>query len=224
MLTKKNQDLSTVKGRLLAFIAHKGISQVEFTAMLGVSPAYIAAMRKSLSHDKLLRLNTIFPDLNRDWLLYGTGEMLLPSADECDEPTEDITLYSVPLLPVAAYAGNLQMWNTSIALKDCERIISPVKGADYAIRISGDSMEPKLQNGATVLIKRINDEAFIPWGNPMVFDTENGVLVKDIFPDDDPLYLQAHSENPRYPSIRIPKSSIYGLYRVMGAITVFNTL
>ena len=37
---------------------------------------YITSMRKGFGADKLKNVLTAFPDLNRDWLLYGEGEML----------------------------------------------------------------------------------------------------------------------------------------------------
>ncbi len=223
MTKNKEYDLSTVKGRLLTYLRHKKISQSRFAELLGVSSTYIGAMRKGLSLEKQERLAEIFPDLNREWLNYGTGEMTLDTR-EAAEGRDPVIGYEVPMLPVSAYAGNLQMWSNSVSLRDCEKIVAPIQGADFAIRISGDSMEPRFHDGAIILIKRINDKAFIPWGNPMVIDTENGVLVKDIFPGEDKSHLEARSENKNYPSLQIPVTSIYGIYRIIGAVSLFNTL
>ncbi len=224
MSKNKDFDTSTVKGRLLCFLNEKRLSQSEFGRILGVAPTYVGAMRKSLSTDKVARLTRAFPDLNRDWLLYGEGEMLKDPYDN-DDSLIETARYEVPLLPVAAYAGSLQMWSQSVELRDCEKIVSPVPGADFAIRISGDSMEPKLHDGSTILIKRINEKAFIPWGNPMVIDSENGVLVKDVYPGTrGSAYIEARSANPKYPPIDVPTSSIYGLYRVMGTVNIFSTI
>lgn len=224
MPKNKDFDTSTVKGRLLCFLSEKRLSQSEFGRILGVAPTYVGAMRKSLSADKVARLTRAFPDLNREWLLYGEGEMIkdpTADADAAAEPNE----YEVPLLPVSAFAGNLQMWSQAVALKDCERMVSPVRGADFAIRITGDSMEPLLHDGSTILIKRINEKAFIPWGNPMVIDSENGVLVKDVFPSEHGrAFIEARSVNPKYPPLTIPTDSIYGLYRVMGCVRLFSTI
>lgn len=223
MPKNREYDTTTVKGRLLCFLNEKRLSQSEFSRILGVAPTYVGAIRKSLSAEKVARLTRAFPDLNRDWLLYGEGEMFK------EHPIENATAieagdYEVPLLPVSAYAGNLQMWSQGVALKDCEKIISPVRGADFAIRITGDSMEPLLHDGSTILIKRINEKAFIPWGNPMVIDSENGVLVKDVFPSErGRSYIEARSLNPKYPPLTIPAESIYGLYRVMGSFRLFST-
>lgn len=216
---------STVKGRLLEYLKSKKISQTEFTRNLGVSTTYIGAMRKGIPADKIKKIGQLYPDLNKDWLLYGDGEMIVDPTLSGSRPTE----YETLLLPVEAFAGNLQMWSRGVAERDCKRIISPVSGADFAIPVKGDSMEPQFHDGSTLLIKRINERAFIPWGYPMVIDTENGVLLKKVYPanpddfDSPQPYIVAKSVNPDYPPMKIPTDSIYGLYRVMGSVELFPT-
>ena len=51
---------------------------------------------------------------------------------------------TVPLLPTSARAGTLADFAQTVTEYDCERIISPVKGADYAIQVTGDSMAPEM--------------------------------------------------------------------------------
>lgn len=215
---------SPVKARLLQFLKEKRLSQTEFTKSIGVSATYIGAMRKSLSADKVMKIRERYPELNTTWLLYGEGEMLVKAA--VAEKRSDVPEgYEVPLLPVAAFAGNLQSWSDGYALSQCEKIVAPVKGVDFAIRLSGDSMEPVLHNGSTLFIKRINEKAFLPWGNMMVVDTENGVLVKAIYPiPEAPNAIEARSVNPKYPPIRIPGESIFGIYRILSTTTAYSTL
>lgn len=216
------KDLTTVKGRLQEYLRHKGLTQAEFAKRLGVSSTYVAAMRKSVSNEKMREIEEQFPDLNRDWLLYGSGAMLRQTP-ACGDCAEDV--YEVPLLPVSAFAGNLQMWSEGVMPEDCSRVVSPVKGADFAIPVCGDSMEPDFHDGTTVLIKKINERAFIPWGNAMVIDTENGVLIKDIYPDEEnPENIKAVSRNSKYPPIHIPKDSVIGLYRVVCSLRIFSTM
>ncbi|MBD5370531.1 MAG: S24 family peptidase [Bacteroides sp.] len=211
---------SPVKQRLLEFLAYKRISQVEFTRAIGVASSYVAAMRRSISDKKIARIRETYPDLNTDWLLYGEGPMLREGARHHDSRDS-----MVPLLPVAAYAGHLDQWANGYRLDDCEMIRSPYDQCDMAIRVSGDSMEPELHDGATLYIKRINDKLFIPWGSKMVIDTENGVLVKCVYPaESSPDCIEARSVNPAYPPIEIPKYGIYGLYRILGTSRTFSTL
>lgn len=223
----ENNMEDSVKNRLLALLKAKHISQAEFSRRLGVSPAYIATIRKSISPQKVQAIMEIFPDLNREWLLYGEGEMFEESGGRMPDLSKG---YVVPLLPVDAFAGGLQLWSQGVELADCEKIVSPVPGADFAIRLSGDSMEPVFRNGSILFIKKINERAFIPWGNPMVIDTENGVLVKLIYPVDkepdeyEEEEVEARSYNPEYPPFRIPVNSIFGIYRVLTSIVQYSTI
>ena len=224
-MTPDKYDLSTVKGRLMTYLKKKRITQAEFCSRLGVASTYIGVIRKSIPAEKVNRIAQIYPDLNRDWLLYGEGEMLRGSA--CDEDPRHLLQeagYLVPLLPVRAFAGNITAWSQSVKPEDCEKVVSPIQGADFAIRISGDSMEPEFPDGTIILIKRIDEKAFIPWGHTMVVDSTNGILLKDIYPSEKGTkYMEARSINTKYPPFEIPQECIYGLYRVIGKLSTYSS-
>lgn len=216
---------SGVKQRLLDYLYYKRISQVEFARILGVSNAYIGAMRRSISDEKIKKIRELFPDLNTNWLLYGDGEMLLED-DKEDKAFKDLKARGyklVPLLPAAAYAGNIQAYSEGVNRKDCEMMLTEVRGAEMVIRVSGRSMEPDIPDGSYLFLAKINDRAFIPWGHPLVVDTENGVVVKCLYPIDEE-EVEARSYNPAYPPFRISTDGIYGLYRILASMTVHTTM
>lgn len=72
--------MSGVKSRVLAFIDYKGIKMKEFEAMADLSSGYVTSMRKGFGERKLNNVLIAFPELNRDWLLFGEGSMLKPTA------------------------------------------------------------------------------------------------------------------------------------------------
>ncbi len=130
----------------------------------------------------------------------------------------------VPILPVEAMAGSLQGYSEGVALRDCRKIKSPVQGADWAIQISGDSMEPDYKNGSYLFIKKMSG-GFIPWGQTLVVDTLDGVVVKDIYPiDGTDAVIEARSKNTKYPPFRIDTSCILGMYRVLGGSFINSTI
>lgn len=219
--------VETVKDRLLRFLRAEGISNSQFSRDMGVSAAYLGAMRKSMPEVKVAKMMQVYPHLNRDWLLYGEGEMYRngPRNEITPDAASALTGYAVPLLPVEAFAGTLQEWSEGVSEEDCQKVIAPFKGADMAIHVTGDSMEPNIPNGATIFIKKIIDRSFIPWGNPMVIDTRNGVLVKVVHPSDEgDEFIEAHSYNEKYPPIRIPQNSILGLYRVLATVSTSTVM
>ena len=221
-MASDNLELSTVKGRLLSYLKEKRVSQTEFCRALGVAPTYIGVMRKSIPADKVNKIISLYPDLNRDWLLNGEGHMY--QKDDSNPMTYlQEEGYLVPLLPVTAFAGNITAWSQTVNAADCEKVISPVRGVDYAIRISGDSMEPDFNDGSIVLIKKIDDKIFVPWGHPMIVDSYNGVLFKDVFPGKKKSTIEAKSINAKYPPIEIPMDCVYGLYRVVATLRTFSS-
>ncbi|MCH5226057.1 MAG: helix-turn-helix transcriptional regulator [Muribaculaceae bacterium] len=208
--------MGTVKERLQQFLKAEGVSGSEFSRKMGLSPAYLASMRKSMPEEKVERLMEIFPQLNRDWLLYGEGEMYRQElVDKGLEPYK-FHQHLVPLVPTQASAGALSLYAEGVSPEDCRRVYSPERGASIAIEVKGDSMEPNIHDGTMLFLQKINDKAFIPWGSPLVLDTENGSVVKMIFPSpkgDD--FLEARSYNKDYPPYQIPVESIIGIYRII---------
>lgn len=67
---------TTIKDRTIEFVKHKGITMKTFEQRCGLSSGYVTSMRKGFGSDKLSNVLTAFPELNRDWLLYGEGEMI----------------------------------------------------------------------------------------------------------------------------------------------------
>ena len=67
---------SAVKQRLVHFIKFMHLTQKAFEDRCGMSNGYVANIRKGIGDDKLLNIVQQFPQLNREWLLYGEGEML----------------------------------------------------------------------------------------------------------------------------------------------------
>ncbi len=67
---------SAVKQRLVHFIKFMHLTQKAFEDRCGMSNGYVANIRKGIGDDKLLNIVQQFPQLNREWLLFGEGEML----------------------------------------------------------------------------------------------------------------------------------------------------
>ncbi|MDE6654372.1 MAG: hypothetical protein K2K37_08315 [Muribaculaceae bacterium] len=172
------------------------------------------------------RIITAFPDISRVWLLTGEGKMKVGDMPEMSSSEVRSRIKEVPLLPISAIAGPIKAYyEDGVDMSSCSKIVSPNLNAELALPVTGDSMEPMFADGSIVFIKKINEEAFIPWGHPMVLDTENGIFIKTIMPDEEnPTYIWAQSLNPKYPSMHIPKYCISGYYRVLNVIKSFTTM
>lgn len=71
---------TTVKQRLVQFIRFMHLTQKAFEERCGMSNGYVANIRRGIGNEYLQSIAQQFPQLNRDWLVYGEGEMLRPSA------------------------------------------------------------------------------------------------------------------------------------------------
>lgn len=65
-----------VKDRVYEFVKFKGITMRKFEEICGLSSGYVSSMRHNFGKDKLANVLTQFPELSREWLLFGDGEML----------------------------------------------------------------------------------------------------------------------------------------------------
>ena len=205
----------TVKDRLTKFRQYKKLGQGKFEKLSGLSNGYLTQLRKAPGSEKLQKILCAFPDLNRTWLLTGEGEMItgVQTEQTTQSSTDDIHLN--PLLPVSAQGGSFNDFVVSIKESSCEKIISPIKGADYAMSVSGESMAPEYPSGSQILIKRINEKAFIDWGRVYVLDTCNGTVIKRLFPSDTADKVVCRSINPEFPPFEVLLSDVYAVYRVL---------
>lgn len=80
----------SVKERIIEFVKAKQITVREFERKSDLSNGYVNAMRKGLGAEKLENVLSAFPDLSRDWLLYGEGPMLAPGNGSDLPPSSSI--------------------------------------------------------------------------------------------------------------------------------------
>ena len=142
---------------------------------------------------------------------------LFASANGLDRPerTEQDQTESVLVIPYGARGGTIGDFVDGVHDYDCEKVLSPVKGADYAMEVTGDSMSPDFPSGSRILIKKIDETAFIAWNEVYVLDTPNGAVIKRIRRTEDPAVIECVSINPAYQPYRIERDFIRGWYRVL---------
>lgn len=195
----------SVKQRLIRYLKYKGIGQNKFEGIAGISSGYISNLKNAPGTNHLLKILNAAPDLNRDWLLTGAGEMLnTPTiAEEENNPSA--------MLPESSFkfaAGQTQLINGNEEinrywyLPDCT-------DCDAVAPVSGTSMLPTLPPGCFVALKRIhisdNNPNTIPFGQIfgiVVEDEQTGeyhgmikVLRRHKDPDMAAKYWIAHSLN-----------------------------
>lgn len=210
--------MTDIGNKLKEYFDNKGITQSEIAEKLGVSKAYVNALftgKRAFGKKQAEAWVNLF-GLSASWLLTGEGEMLNGvQAEQTIQPSTESDIHLIPLLPVSAQGGSLNDFVVSIKDSSCEKIISPIKGADYAMSVSGESMAPEYPSGSQILIKRIDEKAFIDWGRVYVLDTCNGTVIKRLFPSETADKVLCKSINPEFPPFEVSLSDVYAVYRVL---------
>lgn len=181
-------------------------TQGDFATMLGISERSLSAAKNGkdgyLTDSLISRIKTLMERLQ-------DGDV--------DTSAKKGT---IPVIPTEAVAGTLGEFADSIHLYECERMISPIKGADYAIKVHGDSMSPEYPSESIVLIKKVDEKAFLEWGKVYVLDTVNGAVIKKIRKTENDNEVECVSINPNYQPFRINYSFIHGWYRVLMVLSL----
>ena len=201
-------------------------SQRDFASLMELNESTIS---KALRGDERYLTDSLMDRL--DWLMkrtvgihsYVDTQLPQPSTKhEFSLPLkeESVSLFTLPVIPTKAMAGTLGEFTNSIHEYDCEQMISPIKGADYAIKVCGDSMNPEIPNGSQILIKKILEEQFIEWGKVFCLDTQNGAIIKKVFPTTNPEVVECRSVNPEFPPFQVNVKYINGWYRVLMVLSM----
>lgn len=226
----------TIKERILTFIESEGIKKNAFFQETGIQASNFKG-KNILSQpgsDMLVKILSIYPKLSAEWLMTGRGNML--SSDNSDnavrqtpEPAAkrvmDDGKEGIPLIPLDAVAGFPATDSSYAYMENCERYIIPEfqdKGADFIIRVSGDSMIPLYYSGDLIACHKIHDIRFFQWGTVYVLETSQGVLVKRVMESiehDDCILCASENDTVHRPFL-LPKDDIRSMSTIVGLIRI----
>ena len=181
-------------------------TQGDLAALIGVSNKSISAAKNG----------------NETYLTENLLSKIEAAVNYHTAPTtdEELEREMIPVLPTDARAGTLAEFSESVEAFNCERMVSPIRGADFAMQVTGDSMSPEYPSGSVIICKKINEKAFIEWGKVFVLDTDNGAVIKSVRKTEDDNEVECVSLNPAYQPFRINTNYINGWYRVLMVLSL----
>lgn len=220
------------KERIKYYCKEIGINISDFERNICASNGYVNSISKGIGEDKLRLILEKYPKISLEWLLLGTGPMLKEiSYAEGAVSKESTSKYKVtastegamPLIPVAAMAGfNGVDVDGVMPSSDYDYYKIPGMNGDLLVSVAGESMQPKLLSGDIIACKSIDLSTcqYIQWGRVYVLDSNQGPMVKYLFPDSsNEDVIICHSENAgHFPDFKIPKSDIRKLFLVTGLV------
>lgn len=199
------------------YLVEHGLTMTEVAARLGCSQQAVSNQLsgRKIGENVARKWAEAF-GFNLVYLMTGEGSLIAPGVTLM-AAAKSVEPHTVPLLPIFAQAGSLTGWSEGVKEVECERVISPVKDIDLAVRVFGESMYPDIQNGSVAYVRRINPNAFIEWGRPHLLDTVNGPVLKFLTPGSDDGHIKCISANhdPMYAPFEVAKDDILGVYRVV---------
>lgn len=195
-----------IVAEIKAYLRRNDISITDAAARLGVSQQAVSNQLSGRKFGANVARNWAESfGFNAAFLMTGEGTL----EKDGTAPAPD----TVPIVPYAVRGGALQGFSEGVEEWECERITSPIRGAELAFEVTGDSMAPGFPAGARVLLKRV--KSVIAWGEVHVIDTVDGPVLKRIDQTDDPDTFILRSDNPAYQPIRIGREDIRGVWRVL---------
>lgn len=202
-------DAKQITNDVRAYFAQENMTMAQVAERLGVTPPAVTNQLSGRPFSaKMARRYADEFGLNFDYLLNGVGHLL--------EADESMPNHTVPLVPFAVRGGaSLNDITEGVTDAQCERITSPVRGAEIAMEVVGDSMAPGFPAGARVLLRRVPADTFIAWGEVYVVETVNGPVLKRIMPTDVDTTWELRSDNPAYPPFRVRTEHVRSVWRVL---------
>jgi hypothetical protein len=201
-----------IKARINIFIKSKGLTIKRFEELCDLSNGYISSMRKGFGGTKLNNVLTIFPELNREWLLYGEGSMIKPTtptitqhntyghnintqgpvqigstANEAEyAEVEEIT--GAPVLPASMYkASNTDLLEFVQTARNVGRSGISVDGidVDMFIYVRDEALAPRYEKGDLVALQAYEGEATVIPGRLYAVNTRsNGMQLRVLLTND----------------------------------------
>lgn len=220
----------SIKERLIQYLNYKGISPQQLEASLGYPEGFVNGITEKIHPYKIDKILYHYPDLNREWLLTGEGEMLNKEQSPSLSPINDMVIgnsdgdnfksqHTIKYYPnVDGSMGGVQFLdNPDEAV--CNIVIPGYSDCNFAINAYGDSMYPLIKGGQIVLMIEWT-ERFIDWGRIYLVVTKTGYrAIKRIFPGSTNETITCKSENAENnPPFEVNIEDIHKIYLVKGWI------
>lgn len=215
---------TSIKERTIMFVKHLGVSMKAFEEACGLSSGYVTSMRKGFGPDKLNNVLNAYPQLNRDWLLYGEGNMLKtekPAVVENGIPYYDVENFECGMpggFGKALEKANPDGYFNFPWIKN--------DGNTFCVKAHGNSMvnydDPihSISHGSYIALRR-NTVSAIQWGEVYALATADGYIIKKLMPSEREDCVRCVSFNSEdFPPFDLPYNEIFDYAVVVGVATI----
>ncbi len=210
--------------KLNKILEYLGINASEFAFKIGVKTNQaiydiLKGRTKTLSSSMIDKISSCYPEINRIWLLTGEGEMLNSSKKHSGPLINYQT--GVPYYNVDFIGGFDIVLNDQTFTPEYLIDFKKYNEATCWCNVSGHSMEPEINNGDIIALKKIEDFSFLPLGEVYAIVTTNGMrTIKRLGPSQNPecYTLVPTNKSPEYGIQELPKDMIEHIFQVLGCM------
>lgn len=168
----------------------------------------------------ITRFNNAFGNIfNIDWIIKEQGDMLI-SGNKVTVPqinyTKGVPYYNVDFIGGFDIVLNNQTINPEYLID-----FQKYNEATCWCNVSGHSMEPEINNGDIIALKKIEDFSFLPLGEVYAIVTTNGMrTIKRLGPSQNPecYTLVPTNKSPEYGIQELRKDMIQHIFQVLGCM------
>lgn len=193
-------------------------TQQDLTNFLGLEKSTFSAWKsgKSKSYKKYIDKIAEYLNVSTDYLLNDLSSI----TSNISEVIPDSKIYQIPVYEsvsagFGAYASDCVIDIIPIVIDN------PHDAADtIAIRVSGDSMYPKIEDGDIIVVRK-QDSVDSGDVAVMLLDGYEGLVKKVIY---DETWIELHSFNPMYPVRRFDDEEVLRLRVVGKVLKIVKTL
>ena len=214
---------NTVKQRLVLYLKEKGIGQKKFEMSAGLSNGYINNLKNTPSASMLPKILGACPDINREWLLTGVGDMLVRDDSEEQAVGNPIVDDFKGSLGALIGDGNVALSNDNIrdrmsipGLRDKSIVYLPVSGDSM---IDHENPDNSIPDGSMVAVAPAMLSSF-RWGEVYALVTPEGVIVKKVMPSDGEHISCVSYNAEKYPAFELGSDEVLSAWRVVGVVSV----
>lgn len=199
-------------------------TQAQFAMLIGLDPSNLSRALNAGEpfRDSLINRIIVNVGVSKEWLVDGVG-VPFPRGEHATELIDGgtrIDSYNpkapgAPVYDIDVTAGSRELSQMFTRENIIGHFDMPGINPDCPIvRVSGDSMSPRIANGAYISIRPLSDGAPIFWGQIYVVVLEDYRMVKYVRRHNNPAMVILHSDNPDYDDMEVPRDMILKLYMV----------
>ena len=224
---------ATTLERLKYLIKLSRKTQAGFSHLLGIDPSSTSKILSGRMPVTQSFINRVVVNLgvSKEWLEMGSG-IPFPKAEStkiinAGKPDLKLTMTAkgAPVYDIDATAGCTPLSHMFTTENIIGYLDLPQVNPDHpVVRVSGNSMTPRIPDGSYIAIREIRDTSIIMWGAIYLVQLEDYRMVKYVRKhSDDKNKIILHSENPDYDDIEIERSAVLKLF-IVEAIVNCQTL